>query len=249
MTITVESLDRLDALKRWAGRAAFVAILVGLVVMVRWGIPSARKQMAHLRAAARLSSVGAVVTTDYDAIWHGKNPTCTVYASVRRPMRQIDDELLVSLRDLENLESVSLINCGQITDAGLAAFENLTTLKQLEFGGEIWPSHITDAGLEHLKGLTSLTMLSLVGTQITDVGLAKLAGLKNLEELDLEGTQITDASVVRLMTMFPKLRMVSVGHTKVTPEALWKLLQAHHTLEIHDDAELDAMRDKFGGAQ
>jgi hypothetical protein len=248
MTFTLKTPDRQETLKRWAGWGALVALLLGLVVMVRSGLPYGRKAITHMRAAARLNAAGAQVITDDDDHWDGRFRSCSVYASSRRVREPIDDKLLATLRELENVESVSFTNCGRITDAGLAAFESLTTLKHLDLGGDAWPPHITDAGLDHLKGLTSLISLSLVGTQITDAGLAKLAGLKDLEELDLEGTQVTDASLPRLMTLFPKLKMVTLARTKVTREGLWQLLQAHHTLEIHDDGELDAMHNQFGEA-
>jgi hypothetical protein len=67
-----------------------------------------------------------------------------------------------------------------------------------------------------------------------------------LEELELEGPQVTDAGLPPLMKLFPKLKMVSLGRSKVTRQGLSQVLQAHKTLEIHDDGEFDAMRKKFG---
>ena len=249
MTITPESLERQDALKRWAGRGALVAILVGLVFLGRSRLPAAYKGIAHWRASSRLTAAGALVTSDFqDVLWSRRTATTAVYASHSPRIRTaIDDRILVYVRDLENVESIDLNNCDRITDDGLVAFEKLTTLKRLDLGCDIQSSRITDAGLDHLKGLTSLTSLGLAGRQITDAGLARLAGLKNLEELDLEGTAVTDASLPLLKTLFPNLKIVMLAGTKVSRQALWNLLQANHTLEIHDGAEMDAMRNQFEG--
>jgi hypothetical protein len=67
-----------------------------------------------------------------------------------------------------------------------------------------------------------------------------------LEELELEGPQVTDPGLPPLMKLFPKLKMVSLGSSKVTRQGLWKVLQAHMTVEIRDDGEFNAMRKKFG---
>ncbi len=59
-------------------------------------------------------------------------------------------------------------------------------------------TQITDAGLAHLNRLTSLSKLSLSHTQITDVGLLNLKNLTRLSVLDLRGTKVTDAGVNEL---------------------------------------------------
>ena len=60
----------------------------------------------------------------------------------------------------------------KITGAGLAHLKDLTNLQYLSLEG---CENITDAGLVHLKNLTNLKDLSLAGCEnITDSGVAEL---------------------------------------------------------------------------
>jgi internalin A len=56
-----------------------------------------------------------------------------------------------------------------ISDAGLAQLENLTTIGGL-FLAE---TRITDAGLVHLQGMRRLTKLNVAKTAVTEEGIAK----------------------------------------------------------------------------
>ena len=104
------------------------------------------------------------------------------------------DADLEQLRDMPELETLSLIYCEKITDAGLVHLKNLTNLQYLD----LMETQITDTGLVHLKNLTNLQSLGLMKTQITDTGLVHLKDLTNLKDLGLMETQITDAGLVHL---------------------------------------------------
>jgi Leucine-rich repeat (LRR) protein len=108
---------------------------------------------------------------------------------------KVFDKDLVHIKQLRFLEELWLVDCGQISDAGLAHVGELTGLKFLFLGR----AHITDAGLVYLKNLTELEVLNLVScASISDVGLSHVVALKNLRHLHLDGTQISGAGLAYL---------------------------------------------------
>ena len=80
------------------------------------------------------------------------------------------NEKLVYVKGLAKLETLSLRDCRNITDAGLVHLKDLTSLQSLN----LMKTQITDAGLVHFKGLTNLQKLHLSFTQVTDAGIAEL---------------------------------------------------------------------------
>ena len=64
-----------------------------------------------------------------------------------------------------------LIECGQITDAGLKELRNIKHLTMLELFG---CQKITDTGLKELKEFKHLTVLNVGRTQITNAGVKEL---------------------------------------------------------------------------
>ena len=83
----------------------------------------------------------------------------------------VNDAGLKNLAGLKKLESISFWNTKSITDAGLAALKDVSTLKTV--GLDATP--ITDAALPHLKALTGLTLLNVQNTKMTAGGVAELA--------------------------------------------------------------------------
>jgi internalin A len=79
---------------------------------------------------------------------------------------------------------------------------------------------VTDATLKHLSGMKSLRELDLAGSQVSDAGLKELAGLVSLEKLILSRTKITDAGLKPLLDKLPKLKLLDVRETGVTPTVL-----------------------------
>jgi F-box/leucine-rich repeat protein 14 len=99
------------------------------------------------------------------------------------------------VRRLENLESLSLRGCNQITDDGLQALEGLSSLKSL-----------------NLKGCS----------QVTNQGLSSVGRLKNLEFLNLMGLpKITDAGLKSLRRDLPNLKVLEFS---VGPHICWSYL-------------------------
>ena len=79
---------------------------------------------------------------------------------------------------------------------------------------------VTDATLKHLSGMKSLRELDVAGSKISDAGLKELEGLVTLEKLTLSRTKITDAGLKPLLEKLPKLKLLDVRETGVTPAVL-----------------------------
>ncbi len=79
---------------------------------------------------------------------------------------------------------------------------------------------VTDATLKHLTGMKLLRELDVAGSQISDAGLRDLEGLAALEKLTLSRTKITDTGLKPLLDQLPKLKLLDVRETGVTPGVL-----------------------------
>jgi|GEM_PF-2071555 hypothetical protein len=128
---------------------------------------------------------------------------------------RITDAGLAHLRNLYELQWLTLQAGAGVTDAGLAHLAGMSKLRILVLAD----IQVTDAGLSHLKGLTALQALSVQGAPITDAGLKDLQGLTKLQFLDLFGTQITDNGLA-LLTRLPKLQVLLLGSAKITGPGL-----------------------------
>ena len=138
------------------------------------------------------------------------------------------NEKLVYVKGLAKLETLSLRDCRNITDAGLVHLKGLTGLQTLGLGG----TKITDAGLVHLKGMQLMQLLIPVGAQ-TDLGLKHyLAALETQPPrlwsrfrpadtvlLLLPGWRITDAGMVHLKGL-TNLQSLDLRKTKITDAGL-----------------------------
>ncbi len=136
---------------------------------------------------------------------------------IRPTDKNINDEyLLLFLRKAADfgIRGLSLRECREFTNAGLAHLKNLTELERLNLAD----TRITDAGLAHLKNLTALKRLNLEVTQITDAGLAHLKNMTSLESLKLP-VQITDAGLVHLKNM-TALESLNLTDTRITDAGL-----------------------------
>ena len=79
---------------------------------------------------------------------------------------------------------------------------------------------VTDATLKYLSSMQSLRELDLAGSKITDAGLAELQSHVALEKLILSRTSISDAGLQPLLDKLPKLKLLDVRETAVTPAVL-----------------------------
>lgn len=84
----------------------------------------------------------------------------------------VTDDELRELANLSGLRELTLQECQQITDEGLAPLKELSALKTLK----LIQVPVSDAGLAHLSGTAALEELLLGHTDVTGTGLAHLAG-------------------------------------------------------------------------
>jgi len=133
---------------------------------------------------------------------------------------QTTEAALADLQGLERLAYLFLNSDLQLSPAGLASLqeitslrlvtipnafpdEDLTHLKKLRHLDTLHLAEctgITDQGLVHLKELLALRTISLPD-RITDKGLAHLADLRDIESLDLRRTRVTGDGLKYLQGM------------------------------------------------
>ena len=140
--------------------------------------------------------------------------------------KKVTDAGLVHLKDLTNLQSLSLANT-QVTDAALVHLKGMTNLQSLSLAD----TQVTDAALVHLKGMTNLQSLSLANTQVIDAGLLHLKGMASLWDLSLGYTQVTDAGLAHLKEI-ASLEFLELDGTQVTDTGIADLGKALPSCEI-----------------
>ncbi|MFN8555470.1 MAG: protein kinase [Candidatus Obscuribacterales bacterium] len=140
-----------------------------------------------------------------------------------------------------------------VTDAGLAALSNMTSLKELQLNY----TKTADAGISHLAKLDELETLGLAGTVVTDKATSDLAKLRNLKALDLGYTLITGHGLknlaplqnltklglyntrlkdedLKVLSNFPRLESLNLANTNITDDGVNELvkLKSLRTLDI-----------------
>lgn len=132
-----------------------------------------------------------------------------------------------------DLRSVSLQQCGNLTDAAMTPIGRLDSLRSLNIG----LTRIGDTGIECLREKTSLTKLTIWDNPLTDRGMVAIGTLTGLESLDLEGTKITSAGAAHLVRL-KKLKYLDLNRTKIDDKALAAIgqLPLLETLALSDTA-------------
>ncbi len=180
--------------------------------------------------------------------------------------KNVRDDDLKSLADKSSLRELSLQECSQVTDAGIAGLQSiiggLTKLSMIRVP-------VSDDGLKHFSGAKSLADLTLAHTNVTGAGLAHLsnlpivrmslqsrvvkgealaaiANLQELQDLELQCQDLTLASLPALGKL-SKLQSLVAFRTPVGPggiESLRGLAQLRKLVLFSkdiDDASIDAL--------
>ncbi len=151
------------------------------------------------------------------------------------------DAAFASFAALKRLEDLSLMNCPNLTDDGLARLvAGLPALQRISLTGrtgltspiEVLARHrpnleslqiqgppIDDDDLAPIPGLTRLKVLQLEGPAITDAGLVHLRSLRGLRWLELNARQVTDVGIQNLSDL-PVLDDLSLNHIQLTDAGL-----------------------------
>jgi internalin A len=164
---------------------------------------------------------------------------------------QITDRALKELGQQNHLRRLTLIECPQVTDAGLRHLVQASGLEELS----LYQVEITDKGLKYLKALKQLRRLVLEDVPITGSGLAGLEGMRlwelyiphhlcierNLKpylaalareiiSLNLGDWHLT-AEGLQALTSWKHLRGLTVGGQGITDQALAVLSSSLPQLE------------------
>lgn len=106
---------------------------------------------------------------------------------------QASDADMKVLSEHRDLQSVTFMECSEITDAGFESLKELTGLTNLSMTKTL----VGDAGLAALSKVDTnkLTSIALTSLPLTDKGITALAVASNCEHLEFFGLPITDESL------------------------------------------------------
>lgn len=239
-----EAVQRVRRRLRVAPKGAAVVALLVLIGLA-WGL----WYLAHRQFLATWAIRNAGGTVQWDlggGQWRTGGTSHVRFADVWHP-RGPSNLDLNALTELAHLQTLEMYRCARITDSDLAAvlgrlteLRELTISNQPRYPGDDSGWSLTDAAFSGAASLKKLRKLEIVDVLLTDAGLAQLAGLSRLEELDLSGTQVSDASIALLESNFPRLKVVGLDRTRMTPEGIHRLMKSRPGLLIEHPAAMPA---------
>jgi len=155
----------------------------------------------------------------------------------------ISDKGIECLRDLPDLEEVSLSGNGSFTDSGLRCLAGHRKLAALYLDLQLDAQFegVTDAGVENLGSLSNLELLHLGCSNITETGVARIAAsFPKLCDLELNNTKTTDVGVAHLTTL-TRLKDLGLRQTRVTDSGIARLaaLRPLESLDLGETAVTD----------
>lgn len=116
------------------------------------------------------------------------------------------------LKDLTNLESISLYDCAKVTFKSLSVLKDVKALTTLT----LHACGVRDADLAAIGALKNLSMLILSSNPgISDAGIKELRGLRNLTWLDIQGTNVSIDGVPFLIEL-KSLEQLNVAFTPLS---------------------------------
>lgn len=145
---------------------------------------------------------------------------------------QLTDAGMAHLNELSSLDGLCVWEDAgkmRLTDASLAHLAKLPRLRHLALSGRF-----SDVGLEHLQNLKPLQWLELEKSNITDSGLTHLQGFASLETLVISRATISDVGLVHLRRLV-RLKHLSVSGAQVTREGIESLRAALPDCRINED--------------
>jgi len=170
---------------------------------------------AEKAAIAKLSS-GEGIGEKYSAplVMALAQNTKLIYANFRLVGKNVNDDHLAPLADIQNLSELDLANT-QITAAGLGHIKGNKNLTKLSLAN----TSIDDAALKQIEGLTNLMSLNLYNTKVTDAGLASLKNMKFLRKVYAWQSGVTEKGAAELKKALPNVD-VNLGFklAKVEPK-------------------------------
>lgn len=133
----------------------------------------------------------------------------------------VSDALIRELARLRQLRVLTLIDCPEVTQHGIAALGQLRSLQQLT----LMNLDVEEAGLQSWRTLNSLQKLRMPGTSVSDSGLAHLAQLPSLQILDLSECRLIGDVGLGYLAQLATLEDLNLFATQITVDGLGKLTQ------------------------
>jgi hypothetical protein len=119
-----------------------------------------------------------------------------------------DDAKLEALSKikLETLEGVLLLNCPEVTDAGIHWLSTIPSLKWVGLEG----TSITDKSLATMASKMKLTAVNVSNCKVTKQGLMSLAASSTLKEFSFSADALTQEDVVELVNQFEAIKWCGI---------------------------------------
>jgi internalin A len=141
-------------------------------------------------------------------------------------LTHITDQGMSEIKNLPNINELSLYFAEYVTDEGISAIKDWKKLKRLNLHG----TKTGDTGLEHISGISALESLNVGSTLMTDVGLERLTTLPNLRELTMGGNELGDAGLQALRQM-PRLTYLDLSGRQGTDKNVWTIAMSESGLD------------------
>jgi len=145
----------------------------------------------------------------------------------------VTDAVLVILRPMKSLTSLSFADDSAITDRAMKELQYFPTLSRINLD----QSSVDAKGLADIAKCKSLKYLELMHLHVSN-GLAPLQALPALEDLDLSATDINDDDLKELIPI-GSLRKLAIKSTGISPRGL-EILK--HMKQLKQISLLDALR-------
>lgn len=149
-------------------------------------------------------------------------------------VESIDEESLKLLTSLNDLEEITIIDCG-VTDLGVREL-----LKSKVKALYLSSNYLSDVCLEGIENNKTLIKLSLTANIITDKGIEIISKNQAIQELYLRQNQLTDSCAAPLASM-KSLERVDLSVNRITDIGL-KILNESNIREV----DLDGSWNKDG---
>jgi hypothetical protein len=125
------------------------------------------------------------------------------------------DETLAIVKDLKFIEQFTLHQGHQVTEAGIAQIQSLTSLKHIT----VYDAQITDIGLAAFAKLPRLESLHVSGGDFTGKGLTSLSALPKLSSIAVSSNALTDEGIMAAAKA-PKLDRLSISGPNIRGDGL-----------------------------
>ncbi len=139
--------------------------------------------------------------------------------SVKLEGSGIQDSWVAPLLKLKKLKSLSVSGFGNLGDASLAQFQQLTECPELTNLELAYFGKATDSGWEKLAGLKNLESFTPRGAGYPGHFFAKFEGWTKLKRINFHSNGLDDEGLGHVCEKFPNLEFIKLWHSKQLTDA------------------------------